>query len=139
MCFSRTLYDLLQWSHYADGHKGYCIEYDINHTAFSLYGLIDVKYQDITPNHQDNTRDHAYILATKPTCWSYEQETRWLGMASDENQLWSVDGAIQAIYLGWKMDSKRVSEFIDEFGEDFPIYKMEPVKGFYALQAKRIN
>ena len=60
-------------------------------------------------------------------------------MASDENRLWSVDGAIQAIYLGWKMDSKRVSEFIDEFGEDFPIYKMEPVKGFYALQAKRIN
>ena len=34
-CFSEVVDNMLMWSHYADGHRGFCLEYDTNHEPFA--------------------------------------------------------------------------------------------------------
>ena len=33
-CFTTELNNILMWSHYADGHKGFCLEFDTNFFKF---------------------------------------------------------------------------------------------------------
>ena len=34
-CFSETKESILMWSHYADNHKGFCVEYDFKELGIS--------------------------------------------------------------------------------------------------------
>jgi hypothetical protein len=86
-CFSRN-YDIpLSWSHYAQAHKGFCIEYslskiDLVTSKESLFSFYDVTYisqlkdillSDILFSPRSVIERY---LATKHSDWSYEQELR---------------------------------------------------------------
>lgn len=79
---------LLMWSHYANNHKGVCIELNMAHAIHYLdcrYGDIvhnvgvEVQYRDIVekPDYFKDNRDYLnYQIATKGKDWEYEQEWR---------------------------------------------------------------
>lgn len=81
LCFSRNWDNLLLWSHYAAGHSGLCLGFDVfGDSADRVY--MDVHYQ---PNllkireARDVNIDLAYrLLCTKHESWSYEQEVRFI-------------------------------------------------------------
>jgi hypothetical protein len=75
--FSRNWDNLLLWSHYASGHTGLCLGFDISENSNKW---LDVQYQ---PNlqrirgPQDLNRNFALkMFTTKHESWSYEQEVR---------------------------------------------------------------
>ena len=81
--FSTTPYEILMWSHYADHHKGFCIEFERNSTNMLRGdGGKTVNYQDRRPiiDGLDFFRDPEGvlndILYTKAPCWCYEFEWR---------------------------------------------------------------
>ena len=72
----------LMWAHYADSHRGICLEFDtsVQHSPFSLADK--VIYQDEPPkfdligDDENLTEMWHALLATKGLPWSYEQEWR---------------------------------------------------------------
>jgi hypothetical protein len=77
--------DLLMWSHYSDGHRGICIEFDAA-KGISLFGqALEVHYAEEYPivNTMDfgNPEEFRKALLTKSNHWEYEREWRILKTA----------------------------------------------------------
>jgi hypothetical protein len=79
LCFSAGWRNPVQWSHYADHHRGICLGFDVKADVHRVH------YSDerLKPNvramsrESDASRQHVQeILTTKFTHWSYEEEYR---------------------------------------------------------------
>ncbi|MBJ6799739.1 DUF2971 domain-containing protein [Geomonas propionica] len=80
LCLSKTHTDILMWSHYANNHKGYCLEFDANKLR-ELFFCGEVVYKDNYPRFSEFVRANLNGIAqtftlTKSKHWKYEQEYR---------------------------------------------------------------
>jgi len=86
-CLSEKKDDLLMWSHYADSHRGLCIEFDAETEGTLFWEAFKVIYQEDYPavNMMDmgNGEEFRKALLTKCTCWSHEEERRILKMEDE--------------------------------------------------------
>jgi len=107
-CFSRRKDSILMWSHYAEGHKGLCLEFDTNYPPFQdkekLHRVIyNQRYPSVSPAAV--IRDK-YLpitpLITKSIGWKYEKEWRLI-MEKGNNVLKYDPNALAAIYFGCSM------------------------------------
>lgn len=139
----------LMWTHYADGHRGFCIEYNESLLeGFKEY----VEPADIQQNvwmeanyspsatemileYTNSDEAAADVLRTKKLDYSYEKEVRLiLHTVNPLDSIRSVNGAISAIYLGCRMDEvkmgrlKRIAEILG-----VPCYKVERDKESFNL------
>ena len=96
-CFATSPYSMLMWAHYANSHKGFCIEYEVpeegneNDLLYQLYPVIyssrRTSVLDACLQHMDTnrtTRDtlwkiHKYGLLSKDIIWQYQNEWRLVG------------------------------------------------------------
>ena len=82
-CFSESYDSLLMWSHYADYHRGICLEYSFEEIK-NIAPFCPVIYTDRFENlvnyvdiKQDEVSDDAIkLFMTKSKDWSYENEWR---------------------------------------------------------------
>lgn len=65
----------LLWSHYADGHKGCCIEVS---AKAPNKGFIEVEYDNRKAYKAKNREDINELLKYKLDCWKYENEVRYI-------------------------------------------------------------
>jgi hypothetical protein len=104
-CFSQTINETLLWAHYADGHKGVCLEYTFAGTDFAQGGNgnfkvgmmdnVEYKPQRLTElllstpldeldisNGPENEKFKVELVRryifTKSTEWQYEKESRFM-------------------------------------------------------------
>ena len=118
------------WNNYADGEKGYCIEYDLKGYE-NINLLFPVVYQDnretnivinmvaafigqmvVGMSYGQIAADRSQFMRmflTKDTKWAYQKEWRLLG---DANYKLSAP-SIHAIYLGKNMDDQNKKQIID--------------------------
>lgn len=100
-CFSKSENNPLMWAHYADNHNGICLTFDFpndfaNQIGWSQSAIFNfeewklsfkygnVKYRNVRKPlcfyegiaRHDYTLDDA--IFTKPTCWRYEKEFRFV-------------------------------------------------------------
>jgi len=80
LCFSKSWNNPVQWSHYADGHRGLCLGFDVPRRH-----LIDVTYSNkrFEPNlgafevgGEQAQLELERVFSTKFTHWQYENEVR---------------------------------------------------------------
>jgi hypothetical protein len=106
-CFSEVKDNILLWSHYADGHKGICLEFD---TSFPLFGKVkEVKYSQKFPsmdpikmlfgNRDEISEEWLKPLCTKYECWGYEKEWRVFHEKPNIEYGYSVE-ALKLVYFG---------------------------------------
>lgn len=128
----------LMWSHYANSHKGICIEYEITPPSLEKYNnsnqllrLCPVAYRSHKPMDDGITLDNA--LLAKADCWEYEKEARliyyskdmskWIDHKWDEasheersnkqkllNYISLEDFQVKAVYFGCKVSKKDFDE-----------------------------
>ncbi|MEA4893630.1 MAG: DUF2971 domain-containing protein, partial [Oscillospiraceae bacterium] len=132
-CLCETNTSVLMWSHYANNHTGFCVEYDLRNAAnddTAKQNLYPVLYQE----RSDTQRDDAcsgieyyglYAVLRKSMDWAYEKEWRIvLSFFSMEKP-----GNIQlpkatAVYLGCKINDKNTEKIKDiAKHKSIPIYK----------------
>ncbi len=102
-CFSEKMDDILMWSHYADGHKGFCLEYDTRFLPFSK--AVPVEYSETYPtiNPLEDINNLLIQLAiTKSIGWSYEEEWRIFHEVGNKEFGVPVD-ALTGVYFGCEM------------------------------------
>lgn len=143
----------LMWSHYADNHKGFCIEYD-----YSSYGCkadetlpfpviysskrVKVPWKPALENTPENLDDAtsklALALLTKDSAWQYENEWRVLVNAQESQDIKCAP--ITCIYLG-VMCSEKNKKKIMKISEklNIPVKQMVMDRGEYELHAQDIT
>lgn len=139
----------LMWTHYADSHCGFCIEYneslldgfkecvepaDIQQNVWlkANYSLSATESMIISDNGDKVLAD---VLRTKKRDYSYENEVRLVIHTNDAlDSVRSVKGAVSAIYLGCRMDdvNKKTLKGIAEM-LGVPCYKVERDKESFNL------
>ena len=105
--------DILMWSHYADGHKGYCLEFESD-----LKGEFEVhkvryrkKYQplsDIVKGIASDTGIALSLLLTKSDRWEYENEVRAITDSEEDEGMNAIHKkfsaeSLRCIILGCRM------------------------------------
>ena len=146
-CLTTDYRNNLMWSHYADGHKGFCIEYDFKDLK-NINNLLPVAYSTDRPsiplecmynNSKDMNTEVAkalYIaLLNKDNIWEYENEWRIIISATEGKNIEMPP--ISAIYLGAEMpeeDKKKLIEIASK--KKIPVKQMVVDRGVYALHAQ---
>lgn len=111
ICFSETTRNPVQWSHYADHHRGLCLGFEISNAV----DIRKVQYVDtrLKPNPKalrsisPSAEKHVLeILTTKFTHWQYEQEWRLftsLARTGDKGFYWypfSEEVSLREVIVG---------------------------------------
>lgn len=87
-CFSKNMDNILMWSHYADSHKGVCLEWEVNRDDKDIKSrLMDIIYEDkpVVLDEIKRTKDgflelnittNGRFFLQKFHSWQYEEEVR---------------------------------------------------------------
>ncbi|WP_395056054.1 DUF2971 domain-containing protein [Flavobacterium sp.] len=106
--------EILMWSHYADNHRGVCLEFEITNEETIKGQLININYDNdltIIDNIERTSTGHLSInitsngkfLANKFKNWSYEEELRTYIICEEANFAGKEKpflGNLVAIYFG---------------------------------------
>ena len=144
----------LMWSHYADGHKGFCIEYDFGKDTkiYESALLLPVVYSKervkfpwsvvYAENREEPTviREGAYAklrsLLVKDEIWEYEHE--WRLIVARKSGIENINmPAISCIYIGAmcnKEDREKLASIAVEL--KVPIKQMVVDRGDFLLHAE---
>jgi hypothetical protein len=148
-CFSERYDDIVMWSHYANGHRGFCLEFDTAIKPFS--SAKPVTYNDDFPSvplsllFSDACTDadtdvllQAFVL-TKAKCWEYEQEWRAMHMEPGKGFGYGPRG-LTGLYIGAAMpDAQREIIFRILSGTAVKFYVMRRDKRGFRLSSKRVT
>ena len=145
------------WSHYADGHKGFCIEYDFSKECEAIKDIlvlpvvyskerIKFPWNVAFADDQNNPKvklEGAYAtmlsLLTKDEVWKYENEWRVivLGTSGIENIKMPP---ISCIYIGALCSIENKNKLIKIANSlDIPVKEMVVDRGEYTLHARTIE
>lgn len=131
-CLSPTYNNAMMWSHYADGHRGFCVGFDMEKLCpyFSGGGFVTYsdKYPIISPIEEEDKK-YFMPLVLKSDHWDYEVEYRLLKMGV-VNQAIPIDKSIiKEVVLGCLMEKEHKKEIIELVSSQLPHVKI--------LQAKK--
>lgn len=156
ICLCADNKNRLMWSHYADNHKGFCIEYDFDLHNLENNFVYPVIYSAmrpkipweifITANNTDNQEVNKnllpyllLLLLTKDEVWSYERE--WRILVPSANKVMDIEAPpISCIYLG-ALCSEENQKCILSIAKqlDVPVKKMVIDRGEYNLHVESID
>jgi Protein of unknown function (DUF2971) len=118
-CFSEEFASVLQWSYYADGHKGYCIGFSLpthwnfinDDGALGRIGVLPARYGPHYPvlnldneyDSEDEKEELLHALLAKAREWVHEKEWRALRIECKPGIQVLPKGTIQSVYFGAEM------------------------------------
>lgn len=133
-----TIKSVLMWSHYADGHKGFCIEYNFSKDFLVTEERRVIRFKDIMYWDKDNTLDLNINSITTDTAlclklydWKYENEIRLITYMPDEEGNFvslplATSARIKSIFFGYKCPDehiKTITKALSSF-PDIKYYRM---------------
>lgn len=97
-CMTTKPDNLLMWAHYADGHKGVCLKFDILKDLDSFLVPVKVDYNSKYINFDCLSSELLSVLRRKSPDWEYEDEYRII--KTDHQGLWEIkqDCLIEIIF-----------------------------------------
>lgn len=150
-CLCTSNKNRLMWSHYADSHKGICIEYDFSERLQSDCQPMPVYYTNARPKFpwkvaidpSPQTQAEATIhfinaLLTKDEAWDYENEWRLL-IKAEPNVDTIPAPPIKCIYLGALCPDEQAEEIIKAAQTiGVPVKRMTVDRGEYELHSTEV-
>ena len=130
-CLSAKNDDILMWSHYADGHKGFCLEFEGSDYKTFLKRANKVNYQKELPiiNYFDKNC-LPKILLTKSEQWRYEEEWRII-QVNGPGKYGIPEGVLSGVIFGCQMPQEHKNKIINwSKGRKVPVR-------FYQAQIKK--
>ena len=134
--------DLLMWSHYADCHRGICLEFSTSQPSF-FQGALPVNYGDEFPAlnlHEivldETLRNTAPWMLMKARQWEYEKEWRVLDFECGPGPKAFPRDALTAVVLGCRITDeyrKKVSSWLQTRGCNTVLYQARQVAGHFRL------
>jgi hypothetical protein len=79
LCFSEDWKNPVQWSHYADRHRGLCLGFDVPEELLAQVTYVSERLDRVPEKGADTQEKEQFVLkvaTTKFSHWSYESEYR---------------------------------------------------------------
>ena len=143
LCFSKTWHNPVQWSHYAEKHKGICMGFEIPKSLLAKVEYVDERLPC------GNVVDFELMkkfLTTKFSHWAYEEEYRLfisLDKNEEENGLYFLDFSddlrLKQVIVGARstLSRKQISEALGDLSQDVEVFKARPAfKSFEVVRNK---
>ncbi|MGV8093468.1 MAG: DUF2971 domain-containing protein [Mangrovibacterium sp.] len=152
-CFSETKDEILMWSHYADHHKGICLEYEaakLPENVFTLckpviyckkYPKLDFS-KFLQPGIKNTTDFIDRMILTKSEAWKYEKEWRIVLPGYGNKAVKFPPALLTAVYMGCNISSENRNALIDlliKRPEHTEIYQCEKMKNSFSLKFSLIK
>lgn len=161
-CFTTDVSNLYMWAHYADEHRGFCVEYALpsadrpnmdsleeKRQEYLRSNLFGVYYHMSKPDNTDLlvklalnhlTLDdvgalYSKILCSKGSEWAFEQEYRLIVQDADAPSEMPFF-PIKAVYLGLRMSDESKQEIAAMLsGKGIQVFEMRASDSRYGLDA----
>ncbi|MEC2714674.1 DUF2971 domain-containing protein [Bacillus cereus] len=153
-CFSEVNDSILMWSHYANNHEGFCIEYDFKKEGREekiVDELQPVIYQDEVFNIGEyfkqtliepgkfNKLVEKYAAIIKSVEWKYEKEWRIILECNKGKGFSRELFKPKSIYLGAKMSNTNKEEIVNiATQKNIKVFQMRMRNNEYKLYPERI-
>jgi hypothetical protein len=167
-CLTKDPKNILMWSHYADSHKGICLEftpvkngnyigfpidpsYSISDPIDNLLSITKVSYSKQMPpayNHiKQNIKHYIEFLLTKHKQWQYEKEFRvifpidYIKNNPVQIERSCISGVIFGLYTPQIIKNKIIRIIEQHYlkkGHNFNLYQCNIVKNKYNLSIDKI-
>jgi hypothetical protein len=135
----------LMWSHYAENHRGICLEFGVDNPLFTR--ALQVLYREQYPlwiPHEFEAQQARTIemILTKAEDWGYEKEFRLIsvmsGSATDclraqDDYFLLPPGALKSVIAGCQADYDAVKAIVKTYGPDLPVKRAVRVPNHYRL------
>ena len=142
LCLTEINNDILMWSHYSSGHKGFCIGFKISNDPSRFGPALEVSYPDnnefpVIHLGTANMGVAIKIYLRKAKHWDYEKEWR---MVCDENGSSIYDfppDCLSAVIFGCKMpeeDIRIIMEWIRESKCSVNLYRAIKSKNKFEIK-----
>ena len=125
-CLSKCYTNILMWSHYADSHKGICLEMEVKPSQKHIQRNIQYSSRLEQPRGRTNKEQCIDILRKKFLPWQYEQEVRFFKEVPSDilstTPLY-LEIEIKKVYLGCKLngsDETKYREIINNARRGLP-------------------
>lgn len=145
ICLSEIDNNILMWSHYAEGHAGFCIEFE--RTDDNELGNRNLCLPVTYDSAEVPTFDHlqlekeesiAKIVRTKAPGWSYEIEWRLIVRRESANTLIPLPAKISSVTFGCEMDNTRRLTVANILRRDVLYFEAIKKKDHFSLDIKQI-
>lgn len=151
-CFTENFLSPLMWSHYADKHQGFCIEYDLSRIAEGyrrcilpiIYSNTKCDVTDAIISKNTNLLMNPFYYKSKD--WEYEKEWRMVifeNMIKDGEYFADFSQVITGIYLGLgslKKHRVEISEILEKYlNTDTTVYEMYLDEYTYDLKYRKFQ
>lgn len=154
LCLSKNSKNILMWSHYAQNHTGFVLEFKISLIPKTNINQVDMKelvkmlypfsvtYSDKRPSLDfDNINSSLQTgLLTKHTGWAYEEEERVIDLVHGPGIHKFNPALINSVILGMKMspDNKiivlgKIKEFNQKHNVNIDVFSIKPAKNEFNL------
>lgn len=139
----------LMWAHYANSHKGFCIEYDLDKMLQSSYPDFDIRnkitviYQPNMPtivkeDFNDIFGIQKKVFGTKSLAWEYENEIRLVFLESGIKHY--SQEIVTGIYFGLNIGLEEWNLIINKLKrKNIKFYQINRTNNSYKLSCSELN
>lgn len=146
VCLSEINDDILMWSHYAQGHTGFCIEFERNEenvlgcwdNCCPVIYNPDNRVLSFTPQELEDPKAFAQIATSKAPHWGYEKEWRLIIRPDFEDKLIPLT-PITSIIFGYKMGRNERKTIAHILGSNMKYTEAKKSKTEFALSINSIK
>lgn len=149
---STSVSDELLWAHYANSHRGFCIEYDLERlvdlyindgSSIQFANIMKIDYQLTPPvvtigdiGHDKSALFMKKLIGTKSKRWEYEDEIRVLFEKDGEN--FFDYRAIKSVTFGLRAEKELIQNFIETFPIVVDVY-VATLSGTYDIGRSKVG
>lgn len=143
-CMTENKDNILMWAHYANCHKGFCLEFQTDNPFFSNahpvgYSTTLPRVNILEQDWDEVTSQHAGGLLTKATEWCYEKEWRIIDLKKGRGPHQFPSEALHGVILGARIsatDKQHVVEWCTERAPRPIVYQAYMKEMEYGLDMK---
>ena len=132
------------WAHYADKHKGLCLEFD-GSANYEFFGKAQsVKYRNYTPLplDEDPVKQIERVILTKAKHWRYEQEYRIVRPGEACRALEYPQEHLTGVIFGCRMVADELRQMIKQWGAEgncrVAFFEARPKAAQFGLDISRV-
>ena len=144
LCLSSVENDILMWSHYADSHRGICLQFDGYFEFFA--NTQEVKYPPVRPRinpfRQSKLEMTEAALLTKAEHWQYEKEWRLIQYTKGPGVYRFPPEALTGVILGAQMSATnqaKVLSWIEGRNHPVKVYQSSPDSASFSLNIIEVS
>jgi hypothetical protein len=141
-CLTPDPCSTLMWSHYADNHRGICLEFDTANLLFSeaLEVAYRSEYPRWVPHEMEQIAFEMFLM--KAEDWKHEKEFRIIGGVNSEKDHLNLDGdwlrlppgALQSVIVGCEANYDAVHNVVSNHSTDVSVRRVVRRRNEFRLE-----